>query len=264
MSKLAVNTCACALGLLLAAAPCCLAASANDYNPYMRESLPNLRQPTAQGRQFLKSLGAHETSLENEAAHRADWKSEVYPVVFGDRTAPGEVLVLLDFSRPESEQVWKAVAGAARQMRPAAAKIVVLANSAEHFGTDLMGFGIWIAAQRPGQAVDYFSYALHRWNEVKAAQRSRSCLRKFSNEYDAVATDRDMPIHYAYMGRLKPPVPAAEELAVARYAYGAGSVNQYQATQIARYYGVEGLPAVIVNGRVLERVSADAIVQALR
>lgn len=257
--------CACALGLLLlGAAEECAAAGANDYNPYMQQKLPNLRQPTPEGKQFLRSIGAHETSLENEAAFRADWKSEVYPVVFGQKTARGEVLVLLDFASPESENVWQAVVGASRSMQAASAKIVVFGNSKEHFGTDLLGFGIWVAASRPGQAMDYFSHALHRWNEVKKAQRAQGMNKPFTNEYDATLTSKDMPVHYAYMRMLKPAVPAEQELTVAKYSYDAGSVNMYQTTQVAKYYGVAQLPAVIVNGRKLDKVSASAILDALK
>ncbi len=59
-------------------------------------------------------------------------------------------------------------------------------------------------------------------------------------------------------------MPAADELDVARYCYDAGNVNMYQTTQLCRYYGVNELPAVIVDGRPLGKVSADAILKALR
>lgn len=34
-----------------------------------------------------------------------------------------------------------------------------------------MGMAIWIAHNRPGQAMSYLTYALDRWNSVKAAQK---------------------------------------------------------------------------------------------
>lgn len=266
MRTLFKQCCICALGLLLATLPMteCHAVGANDYNPYMREKLPNLRTLTSEGKQFLQQLGGHETSLENEAAYRTGWKNEIYPIVFGSATAPGEIIVLLDFANPASEHVWKAVMEATRSLRPEAVKVVVFGNSSEYFGTDLTGFGIWVAASRPGQAMAYFSHALHRWNEVKNAQKTQGCLKKFNNEYDATISSKDLPIHYDYMRKLKPVVPAEKELNVAKYSYDAGSVNQYQATQVAKYYGVDKLPAVVVNGRKLGTVSGAAISSALQ
>ena len=83
-------------------------------------------------------------------------------------------------------------------------------------------------------------------------------------EYNAVVNTTDYPIHYEYMAKVRPPVPTQDELAVAKYCYDAGNVNLYQAVQISWYYGVKNLPAVIVDGKVLGTVSADAIVNALK
>ncbi|MBD5558482.1 MAG: hypothetical protein HDQ92_08075 [Desulfovibrio sp.] len=237
---------------------------ANAFNPYMQAKLPNTREFTSEGQQMLGAMGGGQPTIEGEAAHRKNWREEIYPVVFGDRTAPHEILVLLNFANPRSAEVWKAVTAASRSLSPKECKIAVFANSTENYGTDLMGLAIWIAHSRPGQAMPYLTYALDRWNEVKAAQRRAGTVKTFKNEYDATATAADYPIHYAYLSRLKPPVPAADELTVAKYCYNAGNVNLYQTTQLCQYYGVRELPAVIVDGKVLGKVSADAILKALK
>ncbi len=246
---------------LSAAAP---GGGANAFNPYMQTKLPNTRELTAEGQRMLGAMGGAMPTIEGEAAHRRNWRDEIYPVVFGERTAPHEILVLLDFSSPRSAEVWKAVVKASRSLSPQQCKIAVFGNSTENYGTDLLGLAIWIAHSRPGQAMPYLTYALDRWNEVKAAQRRAGTVRTFKNEYDATASATDYPIHYGYLSRLRPPVPAADELDVARYCYDAGNVNMYQTTQLCRYYGVNELPAVIVDGRPLGKVSADAILKALR
>lgn len=246
------------------AATAALGASANAFNPWMNAELPHLRQLSDSGAKMLGSLGAKAQTIEGEAKHRKNWRDEIYPVVFGDRKAPHEIIVVLNFSNPNSEAVWKAVASAAKSLRPADCKIVVYGKSDENYGTDLMGLGIWLVHSRPGQAMPWLSYALNRWNNVKAAQKSVGTVKKFTNEYDATATAQDYPIHYGYLSHLKPPVPASQELAVAKYCYNAGNVNMYQATQVCSYYGVSKLPAVIVDGKVLGKVSANAILAALK
>ena len=80
-----------------------------------------------------------------------------------------------------------------------------------------------------------------------------------------MTTVGELPIHYTYMTtRLRPPVPVNQELAVTRYCYDAGNVNLYQAEQIAQYFGVKSLPAVIVDGRHLSSVTAAGILDALK
>ena len=44
----------------------------------------------------------------------------------------------------------------------------------------------------------------------------------------------------------------------------AGNVNMFQTGQAKRYYGVKSLPAVVVDGRVMDQPSADAIVKAVQ
>lgn len=237
---------------------------ANDFNPYLRKKLPNTRQLSADGAKMLGALGGKMQTIEGEAKHRKNWREEIYPVVFGDRAAPHEILAVLDFSSPKSEQDWKAVVAASKSLQPKQCKIVVFGRSSENYGTDLMGMAIWLAHERPGQAMNWLTYALSRWNAVKAAQKSSGKVKKFTNEYDATATAQDYPIHYGYLTKIQPPIPAKQELSVARYCYDAGNINMYQATQVCQYYGVSKLPAIIVDGKVLSKVTADSILAAVR
>lgn len=236
---------------------------ANAFNPHMRDKLPNVRTMTAEGQKMLGAMGGTVQSIEGEAAHRKNWRDEIYPVVFGDRKAPKEIIVILDFSNPESARVWHDVVEASRSISPSECKIAVFGRSRENYGTDLMGLAIWIAHSRKGQAMPYLTYALDRWNKVKAAQKSQGNLKTFTNEYDATASAKDYPIHYAYFSKLNPPIPSSQELNVAKYCYNAGNVNMYQANQICQYYGVSSVPAVIVDGRPLSRISASSILGAL-
>ena len=236
----------------------------NVFNPYLHDQLPNTRLMSAEAAQMLGKLGARHQSIEGEAAYRRHWRQELYPVVFGDPKAPHEILVLLDFAAPQSEKVWQAVAEASRSLSPQQCKIVVFGNSRENYGTDLLGLALWISYSRPGQAMPYLSYALERWNAVKAEQKRSGSVKPFTNEYDATAKATDFPIHYGYLSRLRPPVPARDELTVAKYCYNAGNVNMYQTVQLCRYYGVKSLPAVVADGKVLGQVSARAIVDAVK
>lgn len=236
----------------------------NVFNPYMNDKLPNLRQLSDEGHNMLSSLGARVQSIEGEAAHRKNWREEIYPVVFGEKKAPHEILVILNFSSPDSEAAWKAVEEASKSLSPQQCKIVVFGRSAENFGTDLMGFAIWLAHSRPGQAMSFLDYALSSWNQVKAAQKRNGNVKKFTNEYDATATAQDLPIHYGYFSKINPPIPASQQTAVARYCYNAGSVNMYQANQICQYYGINKLPAVIVDGKILQKISSAGILSALK
>lgn len=237
---------------------------ANAFNPYMRSSLPNTRKTTAEGEKMLSSLGGREQSIEGEAAFRKNWRDEIYPIVFGDKNAPHEIIVVLNFSNPKSASAWSAVEEASKSLSPAQCKIAVFGKSNENYGTDLMGLAIWMTHERPGQAMPWLNYALKRWNEVKAAQKAKGEEKSFINEYDATATAQDYPIHYGYLMRLNPPVPSSQQLAVAKYCYDAGNVNMYQANQICDYYGVKSLPAVIVDGKILSKISAGSILGALK
>ena len=240
------------------------AAKANAFNPWMNKSLPNTRTLSAEGMAMVQAMGADRQSIEDEAAYRPHWREEIYPVFFGNKTAPHEIIVLLDFASPDSARVWQAVRDASAKLSPTDAKIAVFAKNSENYGTDLMGMGIWISYERKGQAMDYMSHALSEWNRIKAAQKKQGRSVPFTNEYDATVKPSDLPIHYAYMGKLRPAVPSSQELDVARYCYNAGNVNMYQAVQISRYYGVKRIPAVIADGKVLASPSASDIVSALR
>ena len=238
--------------------------AANAFNPWMNQKLPNTRASSSESQQMLAHLGATAQSIEGEAAHRKHWREEIYPIVFGSRTAPGEIIVLLDFAKTRSAEVWKNVVEASKSINPDTAKIVVFGHSGEPYGTDLMGLAIWISYSRPNQAMPYLTYALDRWNEVKEAQKRAGGAKKFTNEYDATASSTDFPIHYAYFKRLNPPVPASQELGLGKYCFDAGNVNMYQASQIASYYGVKSLPAVLVNGKILNNPEPAAILGALK
>ena len=241
-----------------------LTGGANDFNPYMNEKLPNTRQLSAEGSRMLGELGAKAQSIEGETRYRKNWREEIYPVVFGDRKAPHEIIVVLNFSEPACEQLWQAVVEASKSLQPSQCKIVLYGKSDENYGTDLTGLAIWLAHSRKGQAMPWVSYALSKWNSAKAVQKSAGRVKKFTNEYDSAPTPQDMPIMYSYLSQLNPPVSASQELALSRYCYNAGNVNMYQATQVCQYYGVSRLPAVIVDGRVLSSVTPEAILAALR
>lgn len=238
--------------------------SANAFNPFMQSALPNMRTPTSEGQAMLGAMGGKGQSIEEEARHRKYWRNEIYPVVFGDPKAPGEIIVLLNFANPASEKVWQAVTAASKSLTPSQCKIAVFGRSTETYGTDLMGMAIYLVHARPGQAMPWLTYALNRWNAAKTAQKQAGTVKKFANEYDAVAKSSDLPIPFGYYSRLNPPITASQELALSKYCYDAGNVNMYQANQICQYYGVSSLPAVIVNGKVLGKVTSGSILAALK
>ncbi|MDR2573290.1 MAG: hypothetical protein LBC94_02905 [Desulfovibrio sp.] len=237
----------------------------NAFNPYMNDVLPDTRRLSAESEQMIKRMGASAHRIEGEIAYRRHWREELYPIVFGDARALHEILVLLDFAAPQSEKIWQAVAEAARSLSPARVKIAVFARSGENYGTDLMGFAIWLSHSRPDQAMPWLSHALARWNAVKVEQkRLKGRAASFNSEYDATAQPSDYPMLYEYMSRLRPAVAPERELEISKYCYDAGNVNLYQAVQISGYYGVKSLPAVIVDGKPLAAPSAAAIAQALQ
>lgn len=236
----------------------------NAFNPWMAKSLPNLRPPSGSGAQMLGALGAKAQTIEGEAKHRPNWREEIYPVVFGERKAPHEIIALLDFSSPESEQDWNTIMTAAKSLNPKNCKIVVFGHSQENYGTDLMGFAIWLSHKRLAYAMPWLKYALNRWNVVKAEQKKSGKEKKFTAEFDATAKPGDFPIPHGFYAKIKPAIPASQELSIARYSYDAGNVNMYQATQVAQYYGITKLPAVLVDGHQLSKVTARNILAALK
>lgn len=240
-----------------------LSTEANAFNPWLNKKLPNLRPPSDSGSQMLNALGAKGQTIEGEASHRKNWREEIYPVVFGDKKSPNEIIVLLDYAAPQSEQIWNVVTQAAKSLKAADAKIVVFGHTPENYGTDLMGLTIWLAQQRPAYAMPWITYSLSRWNIARQAHNAAGTNKKFISEYDAVARPGDFPIAYSFLTQVKPPVAASQELAIAKYSYNAGNINMYQATQVCKFYGVSKLPAVIVNGHKLSNITAQNILDNL-
>lgn len=231
---------------------------ANAFNPYLQQVLPNTRGLSSEGRAF----GGTSVAIEAEVAHRPHWREELYPVVFGRTTAPHEILVVIDFAKPQSRTVWYAVEQATRSLSPEQCKVVVFAKNSENYGTDLMGLTIWNIWARKGQAMSCLGQMLNAWHEAKAAQRSAGSAKNFNNEYDS-AVGNGYPIHYNWLMKLRPPVSDNDELRIVRYSYDAGNVNMYQAVQVMRYYGIASLPAVLVDGKTIRKITSDSIVNAL-
>ncbi len=231
---------------------------ANAFNPYMQQQLPNTRGLSSEGQAF----GGVAVAIEAEAAHRPHWREELYPVLFGRATAPHEILVVLDFAKPQSRSVWQAVEQATKNLSSEQSKVVVFAKSSENYGTDLMGLAIWNSWARKGQGMACLGQMLNAWHDAKAAQRSRGTVRRFNNEYDS-AVGNGYPIHYNWLMKVRPPISENDELRIVRYSYDAGNVNMYQAVQVMRYYGIASLPAVLVDGKAIGKITPDAIVSAL-
>lgn len=235
----------------------------NKYNPYTQSRLPGGMVEEEKGK-MLKEMGAIASSLQDEVKYRAHWKEEVYPVVFGERKSANEVLVFMDYAAPQSEILWKEVVKATRQMNAKTAKVVVLGNNTEKYGTELMGGGIWASYMRPQAVLQYYTYTLHRWNTVKAQQARKGKARPFVYEYDATVEATDQPILFSFLGQVQPPVPGKDHVDIVRYAYDAGNVNLFQAVSAAQDYGVKTFPAVVVNGKVISQPTAEKITAALK
>ena len=104
---------------------------ADVFNPWRNATLPTSRALSRDGDTILKSIGGQAQSIQGEARHRPHWREEIYPVVFGNVGAPHEILVLLDFAAPRSEQVWQEVLAACRSLNPKEVKVVVFGKSSE-------------------------------------------------------------------------------------------------------------------------------------
>lgn len=241
----------------------CASVEGNAYNPYVQSRLPGA-ELNEESKAMLGAMGGKETNLQDEASHRKNWKEEVYPVVFGNRKSANEILVFLDYSAPESENMWREVVKAAQTLDPKKNKIVVFGNSREQYGTELMGGGIWTVCWRPERSMEYFTYTLNRWNAVKARQKQQGGARSFTYEYDATAAATDKPILYSFLEQVRPQVPGDIHVDIVRYSYDAGNVNMFQAVTMAQHYGVNGLPAVVVNDAVLSKPTAEKIVAAAK
>ncbi len=240
-----------------------IAGEANLYNPYMHKRLPS-QSLSDENADMVKSLGGKKSTIQDEAQYRKYWRQEVYPIVFGNATSNNEILVFIDYANPRSEEVWKQVLLVSQSINPHSNKIVVFAKNSEAYGTELMGGGIWVAYARPAYALDYFRYTLGRWNEVKRALLAKGIKRPFVYEYDATSTKQDYPIIYSYLNAIQPPMAQNEISGIEQYSFDAGNVNMYQAVVISNEYDVEEFPAIVVNGELLDSISAQDIIAALR
>lgn len=249
--------CTCFLGSAMG----CASVEGNAFNPYVQSRLP-AEEMNSESKALLAPIGGREATLQEEASHRKNWKEEAYPVVFGNRKAANEIMVLLDYASPESEALWREVVRASKMLDPGKSKIVVFGNSREQYGTELMGGGIWTVCMRPEKSMEYYTFTLNRWNSAKARQKQQGISRTFSYEYDATAGPTEKPILYAFLEQLRPPVPGETQVDIVRYSFDAGNVNLFQAVTVARHYGVERLPAVVVNDTVVQKPTAEKIVAA--
>lgn len=238
--------------------------NANRYNPHVQSRLP-VSEQAAEVSQTIEKYGGKATTIQDEANHRKYWKDELYPIVFGDKKAPNTIMVLLDYAAPQSQQVWATIVQAASRLDPHTVQIVVFGNSKEQYGTELMGFGIWVSIMRPKQAMAYYTYTLGQWNDVKRRQvGARGKSQAFQYEFDGTAGSTERPFVYNFLDGLKPPLPEKQQPEVVKYAYDAGNVNMFQAVEVATYYGVKQWPAVIVNDSVLQQVTVANIVKAVQ
>ena len=238
-----------------AEAPC---ADAQAFDPYLHSEFPNSRKPKGEAAEMLRKLGGRPHDIAAEAGWRRHWREEVYPVLFGDPKAPHEILVMIDFASPKTRAVWGAVKGAMARLNPSQAKVVLFSDSSELYAYDMTGLVLWANINRRGKGAETLDWALAAWDKAKAKKRGK----KFISEYDSVSSRTELPMVFQGMRRLG--VSEAEECKVADYAYEAGTVNMFQTGQAKRYYGVKSLPAVVVDGRVMDQPSADAIVKAVQ
>lgn len=248
---------------LLLCSPDSLAYAKNRYNPYMQQKLPGPLH-SDESMKILSTLGGHPTTIQDEASHRPHWREEIYPVVFGNKTAPGEVLVFLDYASPESAAVWREVVKAAASLNPQTSKIVVFGNSKEHYGTELMGGGIWMSYSRPAKAMDYITYSLDNWNRAKKRQQQNGVQRRFVYDVDSSFDTGALPILPAYLETLQPPLSTEAQARMVDDAYEAGNINMFQAMTASQHYKANTLPAVVVNGRLLQNPTAASIVSAAK
>ncbi len=259
-----------AAGLFLGLAMCCQPArvladnDANAFNTFTGRELPSSRTPKGEEAEILRQMGGRPRSIAADTAYRQNWRQELYPCLWGSVRAPHEVLVLLDFASPASRPLWEAVVGATRKVSPDKARVVLFGRSAEPYATDLVGMAIWASMERQGQAMDFVSWALRRWDEIKAVQRNKGIRRIFRHEYDAVASPRDYPMTFTAMTRFKPPVPEQQQSELARYVYDAGNVNMFQATEVCTFYKAGSTPALVVDGVVYTKMTAEQLTSLLR
>lgn len=235
----------------------------NRYNPYMQQRLPTPLH-SDESKAILSALGGHPSTIQDEAAHRKHWREEIYPVVFGNKTAPGEVLVFLDYASPESATLWREVVKATALLNPQTSKVVVFGNSKEHYGTELLGGGIWMSYTYPSKTLEYFTYTLDNWNRAKKRQQQSGVQRRFVYDIDSSFDIGALPILPAYLETLQPPLATEAQARLTDDAYDAGNINAFQAAAAAQYYKATNMPAVVVNGRLLPNPTVANIVQAVK
>lgn len=229
------------------------AADANAFNPYTGKPLPVTRQVKGEEAKILSALGGTPRSIAADAAYRANWKEEIYPILKGSTASRHEVLVVIDFADPKSRQIWQQVARVAKSTPDASARFVLFGKSAELYATDLTGLAIWACRERKGQAIDYVTWAMQRWDSIKQGLKKQGKARPFHNEYDAVLTRKDYPMVFVAMEKcFKPRVAQAEQSKLATYAYEAGNINLFQASEVCRYYELKSQSGLIVDGVVLD------------
>ena len=70
---------------------------AGAFNPYVQKTFPSSFTPKGKSAQILNALGGEPQSILTDTAYRPHNREELYPVLFGDRRAPHEILVFLIF-----------------------------------------------------------------------------------------------------------------------------------------------------------------------
>ncbi|MDO4840185.1 MAG: hypothetical protein Q3990_05865 [Desulfovibrionaceae bacterium] len=237
----------------------------NAFNSYTGKPMPVSRVPKGDEARILSDLGGKPRSIATDTAYRANSKQELYPCLFGTPQSAHEVLAVIDFARPESKSLWAAVCGAVKKVSPAKAKVVLFGKSDEAYSIDLTGLAIWAARERSGQSMDYLTWALNRWHEIKDGLKKRGEKRIFRHEYDAVLDKKDFPMVFTAMTKcFRPAVSEKDQSTLAKYAYEAGNVNLFQATEVIKYYDVEKLPALVVDGKVYYEMTADKLASLLQ
>ena len=237
----------------------------NAFNSYTGKPMPVSRVPKGDEARILSELGGKPRSIAADTAYRTHSKQELYPCLYGTPQSVHEVLVLIDFAKPASKTLWAAVCGAVKKVSPAQARVVLFGKSDEAYAIDLTGLAIWAARERSGQSMAYLSWALNRWHEIKDGLKQKGEHRIFRSEYDAVLNKKDYPMVFTAMTKcFKPAVSEKDQSDLAKYAYEAGNVNLFQATEVIKYYDVAKLPALVVDGKVCYEMTADQLAALLK
>lgn len=170
-------------------------AKANAFNPYLHTSLPNLRANDAESQAMLQKWAAGQPPSKVKPRTGPSGSRKFIPYFLAipkRRTKCWCRLRILPRRRVKRfGRRWQRPAAL---FRPSSARwryLPTVRNITEPIS--------WAWASgfltRPGQAMQYMTYALSRWNEVKAAQKKKGRVAAFNNEYDATAESSDFPIH---------------------------------------------------------------------